>query len=100
MPMIVPKRVDPDEEARELRITWRDGKRSVIPFRTLREHCPCARCRTTRDEGGTPLVFELSLRLTSWNRLGNYALNFVWGDSHQEGIFSYDLLRELTPLED
>lgn len=95
-PMPVPRKVEPDAETRELRLLWSDGVRSVIPFRTLRDRCPCARCRTSREQGRRPLEMALTTKLLGWKRLGNYALHFSWGDSHSEGIFSYEYLREIA----
>ena len=96
MAMPMPRAVRPDPEAEAIEIDWRDGRTIRIPYRVLREHCPCARCKDTRDKGGAPLIFALSTRMTSWRRVGNYALHFQWADSHQDGIFAYDLLDELA----
>src|SRR5215831_18307932 len=95
--MIVPRDVTPDKEAKALRVKWADGHESSIPYATLRARCPCARCRDERDAGRKPLVMALTTKLDSWKRIGNYALNFSWGDSHSEGIFAYDFLRGLCP---
>lgn len=95
--MIVPRKVDPDPESRSLRVLWADGHESRIPYATLRDHCPCARCRDAREQGRKPLAMALTTRLLSWKRIGNYALEFSWADSHAEGIFAYDYLRGLCP---
>lgn len=95
--MITPRTIDPDREKRELRIVWTDGHRSTIPFQALRDACPCARCRTAREQGRKPLQMVLTTKLDAWKKLGNYALHFAWGDSHSEGIFAYDYLRGLCP---
>ena len=39
----------------------------------------------------------VSLRNTEL--VGRYALNFVWSDGHQTGIFSFDYLRKLAGLD-
>ena len=96
-PMIVPRDVRPDPQARALRITWADGHESTIPYQVLRDRCPCARCRDQREQGRTPLSMVLTTKLASWKRIGNYALNFSWADSHSEGIFAYDFLRGMCP---
>jgi DUF971 family protein len=96
-PMIVPRTVTPDPAKRELHVVWADGHESRIPYMRLRDHCPCARCRDQREAGKKPLVMTLTTKLDSWKRIGNYALNFAWGDSHSEGIFAYDFLRGLCP---
>ena len=97
--MITPRKVEPDVAARELRILWSDGHRSAIPFQRLRDHCPCARCRTSREQGRKPLAMVLTTKLDEWAKVGNYALRFSWGDSHSDGIFAYDVLRGLCGCE-
>jgi DUF971 family protein len=95
--MIVPRTVTPDAAKRELAVVWADGHESRIPYQSLRDHCPCARCREQREAGKKPFTMALTLKLDSWRRVGNYALTFSWGDSHSEGIFAYDFLRGLCP---
>ena len=95
--MIVPRRIEPDLEKRELRVLWSDAHHSAIPFQILRDHCPCARCRTSREQGKKMLSMALTTKLLSWKKLGNYAIHFAWGDSHSDGIFAYDFLRGLCP---
>jgi DUF971 family protein len=96
-PMIVPRKVEPDPATRTLVVTWADGHESRIPYQRLRDHCPCARCRDERDKGVKALSMALTTKLDGWKRIGNYALNFSWGDSHGEGIYAYDYLRGLCP---
>ena len=96
-PMIVPRNVEPDPQKRELHVLWADGHDSRIPYQSLRDRCPCAKCRDVRDQGKKPFAMVLTTKLLAWKRIGNYALHFSWGDSHSEGIFAYDFLRGLCP---
>lgn len=98
--MIAAREVSTDQETRILGVTWADGHVSEIPYDALRDMCPCARCRTARVEGRKTLRMALSTKLLSWKRVGNYAINLAWGDSHDEGIFAYDYLRGLCPCGD
>src|SRR5262245_48281450 len=95
--MIVPRTVEPDAAGRALRLVWADGHQSAISYETLRGNCPCSKCRDAREQGRKPLVMALATKLLSWKRIGNYALNIEWGDSHSEGIYAYDFLRRLCP---
>jgi ATP-binding protein involved in chromosome partitioning len=97
MAMIAARAVAPDAETETLHVTWADGHESAIPYLTLRDLCPCARCRDDRDNGRTPLRMALTTKLLKWSQLGNYAINFEWADSHSDGIFAYDYLRGLCP---
>lgn len=98
--MPVPRKVDPDVERRELRVLWNDGHSGVVPFQVLRDECPCARCRSAREQGRRPLPMALTTKLLGWQKVGNYALRFSWGDSHADGIFAFDVLRSLCRCAD
>jgi DUF971 family protein len=96
--MVIPRKVEPDAAARALVVLWADGHESRIPYQRLRDMCPCARCHEARGKGRMrPLPMAATTRLDAVKRVGNYGLNFEWGDSHSEGIFVYDFLRGLCP---
>ncbi len=79
------------------RLTWSDGHQSKYAWRTLRINCPCARCKS---EWGAPhprLATEdipANIRAMSVDRVGAYALRFVWSDGHDTGIYPFVLLRK------
>jgi len=86
----------------ELAVKWDDGGESFIPLETLRRACPCAGCKGEMDIMGnlyknpeatlTPKAFEL-VRLA---RVGSYAVQPVWADGHDSGIFSFEYLQRLA----
>jgi DUF971 family protein len=86
----------------ELAIKWDDGRESFIPLETLRRHCPCAGCQGETDIMGnlyknpaqplTPKAFEL-VKLA---RVGGYALQPVWADGHNTGLYSFEYLQRLA----
>ena len=104
--------------AEGLLVTWQDGTQQQLSSRILRENCPCAFCKETRGESahatplsGVPssptkkpksklsvikneLTEELSLKKI-WP-VGNYALGMEWGDKHNDGIYTWEYLRELS----
>jgi len=89
-----PIEVHRDAEARLLRIEWSDGHRSEYPFAYLRGWCPCAGCQ---GHGSEKRFVHGDSELTKIALVGRYALNPVWGDGHETGIYSYRYLRELCP---
>ncbi len=97
MAMIAARAIEPDAETETLRVRWADGHESAIPYLALRDWCPCAKCRDDRDKGREQFRMALTTKLLKWSQLGNYAINFEWGDSHSDGIFAYDYLRGLCP---
>jgi len=83
-------------EQRIVRIEWSDGHVSEYPFAYLRGWCPCAGCQ---GHGGERRFVHANSDLERIGLVGRYALNPVWGDAHETGIYSYAYLRELCPCE-
>ena len=89
----------------EVAIKWKDGSESFIPLEKLRRSCPCAGCKGEVDILGQlhkgpevalpPNAFEL-VRLT---RVGGYAIQPLWGDGHNSGLFSFDFLRRVAEAQ-
>lgn len=80
-----------------LQILWKDGFLSTLDLLTLRKNCPCATCRGGhggKTGAATGHITEISL--LSWKKVGRYALNIVWSDYHDTGIYSYDKLRAFS----
>lgn len=82
--------------ARVLEVTWADGHKCAYPHEILRGYCPCAGCQ---GHSGT-LRFQAggNLELRGIEQVGNYALQFQWGDGHGSGIYSFRYLRALGDL--
>lgn len=79
-----------------LAIKWSDDSESKYTAAELRRVCPCASCR---DEWtGEKILDEQQisddLTFTAMSIVGRYALNFVFSDNHDTGIFSFEYLRE------
>lgn len=86
----------------ELAVKWEPGTESFIPLESLRRCCPCAGCKGEVDIMGNlykgpdkslpPTAFEL-VRIAT---VGTYAIQPVWADGHNSGIFSFDYLRKVA----
>jgi ATP-binding protein involved in chromosome partitioning len=93
-----PIEIGPTEAGDRLRIVWQDGAESIYSPRDLRMACPCAGCvdemtgrRTLVDASVPEDVMPISIHY-----VGRYALQFVWSDGHQTGIYPYEYLRRLN----
>lgn len=97
-PLLVSARARGDSD---LDLKWDDGHTGPVSLKTLRDACPCATC-----QGETVLLRHYApvtpaadtpgrYRLTGAQTVGNYAMQFVWGDGHSEGIYAWDYLRTL-----
>ncbi len=79
---------------------WSDGFESTIELKALRDSCPCAECSNKEKASKFSLWIETSLKdlkyvLSRIEKVGVYALRPVWGDGHDAGIYSWELLREI-----
>jgi DUF971 family protein len=98
-----------------LEIIWQDNNKISIPSRILRLNCPCASCGEKRGERShsTPLTaptksksmltvvssdIEREAYLEQIWGIGNYALGCRWGDGHDSGIYTYELLANLSEI--
>ena len=85
----------------ELAIKWNDDSESFILLQTLREHCPCAHCSGEKDvfgnvfKGPHPNLRESSYQAKNIAKIGHYALRIFWGDNHSDGLYTFDMLRNL-----
>lgn len=95
-PKFSPTGVHAPHGARELVMSFADGKKLRYPHRILRGFCPCAGCQ---GHGGT-LTFQEpgNLEIREVGQVGNYALSLRWGDGHDGGIYSFQYLRRLGEL--
>jgi DUF971 family protein len=97
MNTIDPLSVEAEDATNTLYITWSDGHVSRHNIEHLRWLCPCAECKGEFGEPGK-LHFTRSLRpeqtrLEDVLPVGRYALQPVWGDGHNTGLYTYDYLR-------
>jgi|CZKI01.1.fsa_nt_gi DUF971 family protein len=87
----------------EIAIAWSDGAESYIRQDLLRRASPSAETQGERDVfgnqyGGAGGVDYSGVRVLGWERIGNYALRFVFSDRHTTGLYTYDYLRRLGAL--
>lgn len=109
--MITPKKIERQKHA--LVIVWENGAAATLSAQKLRDNCPCAGCREKRGDSShaTPITSkpkmlkvishsaEESLSLTQIWAIGNYALGIRWADGHDDGIYTWELLYQLTDAQ-
>jgi len=106
---LVPVRLE-KTGSRELCIEWNDGVTQLISFRKLRDGCQCATCMDKRmkeqkneNRGGLPVLSAAEARPLDIEKMlpvGNYAYNIQFSDGHSTGIFTFELLRQLSTAQD
>ena len=91
-----PESIDLTEQG-ELRIAWPGGFTATIPYRVMRDLCPCAGC----VEEGTgkklldPASIPADIHPARIEPVGNYAVKISWSDGHDTGFYSWQTLREV-----
>jgi DUF971 family protein len=86
--------IEVDRE-RGVTVTFEDGHECHFVLEDLRVNCPCAMCRTLRDQGRAPWEAEEGdpLRVLDAELVGAYGLRLTWSDRHSTGIYTWVLLR-------
>lgn len=85
----------------EIRLKWDDGLEASVPLTLVRDACPCAGCKgetvLLRSYEPPPADRAAPGRydLKGVHPVGGYALQFVWGDGHHDGIYTWEQLREI-----
>lgn len=91
-----------------LEITWSDDAICVYPLSHLREACPCVECRGGHQNMGLHNAPDNILMLTPARSydierietVGNYAIQPVWDDGHDTGIYTWEYLKHICPHHD
>ena len=95
------------EELRELRLNavagrleleWTAGRREAISYPRLRERCMCAQCRRLRQAGAA--IAADSVTVSAVVPCGHNAVQLVFSDGHDRGIFPFPYLRTLAQEAD
>ena len=100
-----PLEIDLNRE-RQLRVRWADGKDCVYELPRLRQLCPCALCRTEREQpSGLPVVRPAAAQremvtVSKAELVGQYGIRLTWNDGHNTGIYDFALLRRLCEEAD
>ena len=90
---------------KHIAIKWSDDTESFISNKILRNSCPCAHCSGESDVFGNvykgPQVKKMgtAYELINIIKVGHYGIRPTWGDNHNDGIFTFDLLRKLDLSE-
>ena len=90
--------------ATELSIVWEDGHKGRHTMSTLRKNCPCAACKTEIEAHENtimlPIIKQGQFELRAIEPVGSYALQFIWGDGHRTGIYTFEHLRRMCECEE
>ena len=84
----------------EVALRWADGTEHYIHAEHLRAASPSAENTGERDLlgrkiGGTDQKTFPGVTVRGWNYVGGYAIQFVFSDGHNTGLYTFDYLHKL-----
>jgi len=87
-------------DEKHLGITWTDGAESKLDVVELRRKCPCASCvdERTGERILKPDSVASTVRPLQIDSVGRYACVIAFNDGHNNGIFSFKYLRQLSGI--
>ena len=87
---------------REITVRWSDGHTSVFNTRYLRSECMCANCvnEITGKRMLDPKSVPEDITVTAAQHVGRYGVKFVFSDRHDDGIYTWERLRQLCPCDE
>ena len=84
-----------------IHILWEDGHESYYNHRYLRSQCCCAHC--VSEMTGERLIvlndINVDVEAVEWAQIGRYAVQFLWSDFHETGIYPFPMLQDLCQCD-
>ncbi len=82
-------------ESRILDVRFDDGSHFELPFEYLRVFSPSAEVKGHGGGEGILQLGKAQVRITGIEPVGNYALQLIFDDGHNTGLYSWNLLHIL-----
>ena len=92
----VPQQIKLHRKSRELSLHYKDGREHRLPAEFLRVYSPSAEVRGHGRGQEVLQTGKLNVEIIDVKAVGNYALQLVFDDGHDSGIYSWDYLEELA----
>ncbi|MBU2512958.1 DUF971 domain-containing protein [bacterium] len=86
----------------KMNIIWQDNTHSIYDYWELRTSCPCADCvdEITGEKTLDDSTIDKDIHPVQSAYIGNYALEILWSDNHDTGIYTFENLRDRYPHEE
>jgi len=92
---VIPQSIKLHTRSRELELVYADGLRFALPCEYLRVFSPSAEVRGHGPGQEVLQVGKINVTIREIKPVGNYALQLVFDDGHDTGIYSWDYLHQL-----
>lgn len=96
---MTPTHLELHRKSRTLELRYPDGSRFSLPCEYLRVYSPSAEVRGHGAGQETLQTGKINVTVADIHPVGNYAVQLVFSDGHDTGIFSWSYLRELCDTQ-
>ncbi len=93
--MTWPTDIQVHDEGRRLDVIYDDGVTASNSAEKLRVNSPSAEVQGHSPSQRVVVTGKQNVRIVDLNPIGNYAIQIVFDDGHNTGLFTWDYLREL-----
>jgi DUF971 family protein len=91
----IPTEIKLHQKSRMLEIAFSDGQRFELPCEFLRVYSPSAEVRGHGQGQEVLQVGKKNVEITDVQPVGSYAVQLVFSDGHDSGLYSWDYLHDL-----
>ncbi len=91
----IPTQIELHQKSRVLEIGFSDGALFRLPFEFLRVYSPSAEVRGHGPGQETLQVGKKEVEITNAEAVGTYAMQFLFSDGHNTGIYSWEYLHSM-----
>jgi DUF971 family protein len=92
VPTPIPTALTVRKQSRVLEVAFDDGAQFSLPFELLRVYSPSAEVRGHGPGQETLQTGKRNVELTALEPVGNYAVQPLFSDGHNTGMYSWDYL--------
>lgn len=96
----MPTEIKLHQKSRLLEIAFSDGQRFELPCELLRVYSPSAEVRGHGPGQEVLQVGKKNVEITDVQPVGSYAVQLVFSDGHDSGLYSWDYLHDLGVNQD
>ena len=91
-----PNQISIRKKNRQLELLYSNEESFLLSFEYLRINSPSAEVRGHNPKEEKLQYGKKSVGISKINRVGNYAIQIVFDDNHDSGIYSWEYLRYLS----
>lgn len=95
-----PTGIELHQKSRELELIYSDGERVRLSCELLRVFSPSAEVQGHGPGQKVLQTGKINVNIVDIKPVGNYAVQLIFSDGHESGIYSWKYLRELADNQD